>query len=228
MLIFLPDKSGANPMHLKEAGLGHLLRSDDETPSATDLITAGPGGLFGQIWGWLGNGKESSGFLPEGQTWIPSDCGKYWVGWQYDFAPSSVTLARKVLVPGHVAALGDDLQPWLIPSAATLPQQAKFKGGEWKWQPQTKYAEFVERSAWAFDIARKLLEEGGTAPLETIPYALEVLGLNYRLVPEVVDHLGLFTPQALLLILTASTDVGKLQEIFHELKKAGPAVAPSG
>lgn len=227
MLIFIPDRTGANEMHLADAGLKHLLRPDDDSPSATDLISTGPGGLYGQTWGWLGDGGESNGYFPEGQHWIRHEGGKYWVGWQYDRLPSPATLMRKSLLPGKPVELGDG-QLWLVPSAMELPQQAKLRGGKWAWEPESRFAEFVERSQWAFDVARKWFEDPGPVPIEAVDYALEVLSMNYRLTPEIVDHLGLITPVTLIYILAASSDLKRLIAIENDLKKAGPAVTPSG
>lgn len=227
MLIFIPDRTGSNQTHLSEAGLKHLLRPDDDSPSSTDLISTGPGGLYGQTWGWLGDGGEANGYIPEGQHWIPNDGGRYWVGWQYDRLPSPATLVRKSVLPGKPVELGDG-QLWLIPSAMELPQQAKLRNGQWTWLPESRFEEFVERSQWAFDLVCKWLENPGPVPIEAVDYAIEVLSMNYRLTPEIVDHLGLITPINLMQILANSTDLKRLVEIQAELKKAEPAVTPSG
>lgn len=227
MLIFLPNKSGANPQHLVAAGLQSLFSKSDDAPDCTDLITAGPGGMHGQVWGWLGTGTEQLGFLAS-QTWIEGDSGQYWIGWEPDYAPSPENLARRDPCNGRMIPLGDG-RMWRIPSAADLPRTAKLKNGQWDWQPESRFTGFVERSAWAFDVAyRCLAEQSREIPLEAIPYALEVLNINYRMVPEIADQLGLFTPSALLTLLAAATDFDKLCEIEAQLKKGGAVPTPSG
>lgn len=227
MLIFIPDRTGANQVHLAQAGLTRLVRPDDDSPSATDMVATGPGGLYGQTWGWLGDGGEANGYIPEGQTWLRNEAGAYWVGWQYDRAPSPATLRRKSLLPGRVVTLGDG-QMWVVPSVMELPQQAKLRGGQWKWESETRFADFVSRSEWAFDLARTWLADPGPVPIEAMDYAIEVLSMNYRLVPEIIDHLGLMTPVTLMQVLAASTDLQRLLAIEAELKKAEPAVTRSG
>lgn len=227
MLIFLPNKHGANPQHLLAAGLQALFSKSDDAPDCTDLITAGPAGLHGQIWGWLGKGSEQLGYL-ETQTWIEGGGGQYWIGWEPENAPSPENLARRDSCGGRVVPLGDG-RMWRIPSAVDLPRTAKLKEGHWSWQPEARYSAFVERSAWAFDVAyRCLAEQSREIPLEAIPYALEVLNINYRMLPEIADHLGLFTPNALLTLLAAATDFEKLCDIEAQLKKGAAVPIPSG
>ena len=228
MLIFVPNKSGSNTQHLQEAGLGALLLAGDEGPSATDLVSAGPGGLHGQIWSWIGNGmgKEQTGYFPELQTWVEGDGGRYWVGWQTDVSPTPENLQRRELIDGPVVTLGDGRE-WQLVSAANLPQQARRISGKWGWAPQQRFASFVEQSAWAFDLALNNLG-GGRLPLEAVDYAMGVLAWNYRIVPEIADRLGLFTSTTLLHVLVQSTDVQTLREIVLGLKKTESHPTPSG
>lgn len=237
MLIFLPHKRGASPTHLVDAGLGHLLRLDDNRPVQLDLPDAGPGGTAGQLLAWIDDAAavqaEQVGYFPPQpgqtprQTWLPGANGRYWVGWQNDLPPTPANLQRRTLVDGPVTTLGDG-QEWQLIAAANLPQQARLVEGKWAWAPQTRFASFVERSAWAFDVARQALEAERAIPLEAVEYALGVLSWNYRIVPEVADWLGLFTAETLLRTLVLTTDVNRLREIVLQLKKGGSPPTPTG
>lgn len=227
MLIFLPGKHGANPAHLVEAGIGYLDRAGDH-PLYSDLADNGPGGKPGQIVGWVEDhaksqaGVEQFGYFPQRQTWIESATGKYWVGWQADLPPSPVTLARREMIDGPLLELGDGKE-WQLIAASRLPQQARLMGGKWEWAPKQKFASFVERTAWAFDVARKALD-GDSIPLEAVDYAMGVLSWNYRIVPEIADLLGLFTAESLFYLLAMTSDMKRLMEVEASLKKrASPA-----
>lgn len=221
MLIFLPDKRGSNPFHLVEAGLSYLDRPGDHL-SYTDLESTGPGGKPGVIAGWIEDrptpDTELFGYAPQRQTWIESANGKYWVGWQNDRPPSPATLARREMIDGPRLELGDGNE-WQLIAAARLPQQARLISGNWEWAPQQRFASFVERTAWAFDVARKTLESGAGIPIEAVDYAMGVLSWNYRITPEIADRLGLFTAEVLFHLLATTSDMKRLVEIQDTLKK---------
>ena len=233
MLVFIPDKRGGNRLHLQQAGLTFLDRDGDPGISSTDLVSPGPGGKHGQIWGWIDEVAkkqvEPLAYHPDRQTWIEGPDGKYWVGWSHANEPSPATLRRAELIDGPMIELADGRE-WQIISAMRLPSQARLKDGRWQWGPQERFAAFVERSLWALDIAKNALLPGERVvmPIEAMDFAMEVLSWNYRITPEIVSRLGLFTPWTLFTTLATATNVAEIAKVEDELKKAGAAAPPSG
>ncbi len=233
MLIFIPGKSGANSKNLAAAGLTDLMRQGDTVPVCVDLPELGPGKLPGQIWGWIDDAAkvqpEPLTYQPGQQTWIAAADGRYWVGWSNSNPPSPESLQRSEMIDGPLITLADGRE-WQIISSAGLPRQAQLVEGQWSWAPQSRFARFVERSVWAFDVAKNAMRPDDTfvVPVSAVEYALEVLNWNYRITPELVSHLGLFRPTELFELLVLSTDVRGILRIEESLKNGVPAAIPSG
>jgi hypothetical protein len=237
--VFLPGKVGSDPAHLDAVGLADLRRSDDHQPAFMEL-TAGPGGEPGLLVVWMTDAAQQDlSYRPELQTWVPQSVGpdqtpQYWIGWTTDAPPTPDDLTRKHPIPGRFLQLGDG-RFWRVPVAHLVPQVLALAQGAWESRPNPRYRRFVERSAWALDACERALRgDEAVALSEAANYAVEALGWNYRLSPELVSHWGLlrvesgFKASDLFLILATSSDVERLLGIADELqKKAGPPT-PSG
>lgn len=225
-LLFLPDRHGAKPEHLTEAGLGHLLRPDDAQPMFCDLAHSGPGDRRGVLVGWMTAGMQDLQYLPTRQTWVEGN--GYWVGWDTQNPPTAADLERKTTVAGHILELGDG-KDWLIPSATKVPHLARFCKGAWLEVADPAYQSLLEDAAWSLDQCLQLVEHDHEIPLiAATEHAFRALCWNYRLVGEVASHLALFNGKTLFPILAHFSDVEQVRKVAQQLGKLPAAPTPPG
>lgn len=213
--IYIPDTSKSDPALLEELGLADLREGAEFLPTAE-----GPGALArrGMIVAWRKPGKAQIGYQPEKQTWFPAvrrdgfEEGRYWVGiWNQDpITPRD--LERNYQQSGKFMTLGDD-QEWLIPAAKELDATLRLADdGTWKYEIQRRYHRFwIAYGRW--------FEFFGTAGPETefqfseaAEFVLQGLQINYRLTPELVSELGLFTKSNVLHAMFAILGVSQAPE----------------
>lgn len=228
-LIFLPSTGtdGPDVRRFHDVGLGDLLRPDDQQPGALEIADRTPTGTPGQLWGWLTDGPQTLAYQPETQVWQAArphgklPAGRYWIGWEMKSPPTPADLRRSVTIPGYPQTLGDGRE-WLVPNAAEVPQRYDLdEAGAWKTVALERYQAFVERSVWAFDFCRRMIEAGYTLsyPPEAVDYAIESLNWNYRLPRELAAALGILQPANLFQIIASTTELDRLRGIGDELKK---------
>jgi hypothetical protein len=195
-LIYLPD---ATPQTLndrmKSAGLSDLLGGHDTLPGAK-----GPETEIGVMVGWLQPGDRCH-YQPAIQDWIPSivkdESGKsqYWIGVYRDKPPIENELRRKYTQDGPWIDFGG--QRWKVPTPDSVDSRAMLQDdGTYKW-------EVIREFSWMCDERQQLqdayLKELGirelvfrSEPSAQIGWLLKLLKINYRMTPEVANHLGLW------------------------------------
>lgn len=219
--LFLPDISGSSPEHLRQIGLGALLRSG--SPDFSEGV--GPHkrrGIFA-TWGWGSNFK----FHATNQVWkvlaANLDAGRTadqaYIGWEIDAPPTPNDLAHRDQFAGSSTRLRDGFN-WLIPEAWKLPPHfdKDSESGEWIQKPAPEYAEFCKRAeSFAYELAEmcESLEQAKQrmpgikhhremSIADTFDFASAALGINYRVTSEVVAALGLIQrPEAVRIVTLA-------------------------
>lgn len=213
--IFLPNLSGADPEHLVRVGLETL------TVRAQFLdVEAGPENQRGLLVGWIGGRTRQVGYFPDKQTWRPAiaaeglEAGRYWVGFQNGSPPTPEDLQRDYPHHGAAVTLGDGNR-WLVPKAHELPaDMIRADDGSWKFEVQRRFHAFwIESLEWH----SRLMDLGPGASIELGPVAEFVeraLQINYRLTPEVINELRLFTSGeggTVMLTLAALMEIVRLE-----------------
>ena len=225
-LIFIPNKSAANQQHLIDAGLGDLLRPDDEAPLCGDLIGPGPGDLPGQIWAW---GDAIPAYLPDQQTWTADPLGRYWLGITTADRPRPAELVRKRFVEGLGTILNDGHE-WIIPNVVRLPTVFGLDANA---QPtrvaHPRYKKFVDECGWAFQaVVDVLLNKTEPDWQRSLDFVVMALAINYRINREIAIHLGILDESILHTLMAKATDAPRIREIIEEIKKKAAASTASG
>lgn len=219
--IYLPGVQGADPEHLVRVGLETLtLRAQ-----FLDVID-GPGDRGGMLVGWLGGRTRSIGYHPDRQTWRPAvangelAAGRYWVGFWNDSPPRPDDLARDYPYPGTHVRFGDG-RSWLLPRACQLPNDMiRADDGSWRFEVQRRFHRFwMDSISWHARLMA--MQEGDTVSLaEMAEFVEQALLINYRMTPEVVNYLRLFTTGE---TGTVATALNALMEIVRPAAPAGGA-----
>lgn len=190
--IFLPDVRGQKPELLEAVGLADFFDAAVWQPSP------GPDGKHGMLLAWPSPGDQRHVYNAEQQTWRPAlpidglAAGRYWIGFWNDAAPTPKQLQRRYPYRGRWMKLGDG-QQWLCPEAAELPtDMIRADDGSWKYEVQRQFAAFChDCDRW---LVRLELRDEDPILLDDVATFVEgALRLNYRLTPEVANHLRLFT-----------------------------------
>lgn len=192
--IFIPGVCGSSPEHLVQVGLEALTTR----AQFLDVVT-GPDKQPGVLVGWIGGRTRSIGYHADRQTWVPAIAhnglapGRYWFGTWNEAPPTPEDLQREYPYPGATVKLGDG-RNWLLPRAHELPSDmVRADDGTWRFEVQRRfYAFWLESLDWH----RRLMElgSGGSVRMvEVAEFVERALGINYRMTPEVVNHLRLFT-----------------------------------
>lgn len=212
--IYIPGVVGADPQHLVAVGLESL------TLRAQFLeVLTGPDKRSGMLAGWMGGRTRQIAYRPDQQTWTPAvafdgmPAGRYWIGFWNDSPPTPEDLQRDYAYPGAKVRLGDERQ-WLLPRAYELPaEMIRADDGTWKYETQRKFHAFRLES---LDWHRRLMdaEEGESIRWAPVAEFVErALAINYRITPEVVNQLRLFTTSE---AGTVSTAFAALMEITRQ------------
>lgn len=205
------DHPGVHP--LESVGLADLVGDSRQLG-----VDTGPDDARGVCFGWSRSGFPQLGYRPTVQAWRPAvPCGdlparRYWVGLWKDSPPTPDDLQRPYAVRGKWLGLPDGHE-WLLPQAKELPATAVLSDdGTWRFEVQRKYHDFHLKSLkWFEHFGRG--ERSFTFD-KAIAFLMAALRINYRVVPEVIDALGLLTSdnigEALLAIVAgfAGDDVG--------------------
>lgn len=192
--IYIPGVRGCDPQHLEEVGLATLAASANFVG-----CDKGPDGQSGSVIFWKHTAKGTIGYLPEKQDWLPAiadagrPAGRYWIGFTQGADPTPEDLQRPYRHVGELLTFGDG-QGWMLPQLYKLPHDMiRVDDGTWKFELQRQFHDLwlearqvqpvlQATEIWTRDLFATLAE-----------FVLHVLQLNYRLTPEVVNRLRLFT-----------------------------------
>jgi hypothetical protein len=161
----------------------------------------GPDGKFGTLYGWRKHGLGRLHFDPAAQTWIPAAAqgdlppARYWVGLWNESPPTEQDVKRAYQFGGKRVELGDGAR-WVIPLPHELPHEVRLRDdGSWQFVIQRRFHDYHLRCAEY--VERIEADRGGVTMAEMLRHAVEALIINYRLTPEVINHLNLFShPEA--------------------------------
>ncbi len=205
-LIYVPgmgQNDGSPSEVLKKVGLEHLAKGIDVKQSE------GPDGERGRLF-WWPDSKTAGQFLykPGTQTWVPSakdadrESGAYWIGLFKDSLPTEEDLRRPDHRGGEFVKLGND-ERWSICSPSHIDRFPLLNSdGTITWAVDEAFNWLVA------EIAKRRTEVVSTMDNEgmmTVNFSFEhdwrllcsVLQINYRITPEVVSHLRLFSTQSI-------------------------------
>ena len=251
--LFFPDRVGSNEEHFTQVGLDKLRGTGAQF---VDLRGRGPGGKSGVYvtwqpfrdaqldppldydpsWNWVpAKGSEAKKLEPE----------RYWFGFNPNEQPHPVDLRFQEQQPGYLIELRDG-NSWVIPAAPRLTSYdvgLNDKGEVEQWhQPQHQL--FCERASEltrdifsALDLV-DVVRDAGDDDLDRTPvpmdihgaweHCCEALGMNYRVTPEMIDHLGLFDSSNMARVLCATIDLPQIQEVRDQKKTHQPVVIHVG
>lgn len=236
-LLFFPNVQGANPDHIKNAGLESLGVDAEFYP-----IDRGPGGKPGMFATWnFGNTEIDPwiGFDDSKQKWVQSVNKKYWLGWEVNRPPSPRSLKRNQIYDGYDVTLCDH-NNWLIPKVTALPHRLKVDGeGNTVRAVKDEYREFYERGmeiSRQIFVALDMVDEANMVkrvgelgeysdniqPVsihDGAKFACQALGLNYRLNHEIAMHLELLDDRNLQAIITSASNLPEILETNRDQKK---------
>lgn len=225
-LIFIPHKQAANQQHLIDAGLGDLLRPDDESPLCGDLIGPGPGDLPGQIWSW---GGAVPAYLPDQQTWTAVKKGQFFFGVSNNSPPEAKEMMRRRPVDGLTHVMGDG-NSWIIPSVFRLPAVFDIdEAGELTKKPHPRFNAFVDECNWALDNVL-----AGVVDLDQLDwkrgfqFVVMALAINYRVTWEIAVLLGIVEENAIPTLMAKATDADRVRKVMDDLNKKKAVLTPNG
>lgn len=222
--IYIPGLTGHHQHRMAEVGLGHLYADAEYLPVPLN----GPDGGSGGVLSW-GNAKGQHDL--SGVEWTPAvpdpakalPAGRYYVGTRPGSLPTPAELAYATQLQGRTVRLGDG-RDWLIPAAAMVPRgyglTADGSGINTSVIPQWEW--FWDLSQHWFD-ELILSDEGGqniAVDRSVFDYATVAMGINYRVVPEIVSQLCLLTTESLASVLLTTVSGHEInQERINRKKK---------
>jgi len=214
-LIYVPDcgpVEGTPADVLKSVGLAHLARGIDV--KASD----GPNESRGRLFWWL-DSKTAGHFAykPESQTWIPSakcgdrESGAYWIGFFND-SPTEEDLRRPDHRAGAFVKLGDG-DRWSVVSPRSLDRFPLLNAdGTLTWVVDEAFNWLVSDIQKRTAEALSTITEDGSVTLsfdfeKDWHFLCSVMAINYRITPEVVARLRLFSQATVKEVISALMDM---------------------
>jgi len=197
-MIFLEDRQGAPDTvegYLKSVGL------EDHAPGAEVAIIAAvdsPTDKQGKLFIWKTTGDNQHRIDKEKQIFLHNKKHNYHVVIWKDAPPTEQELRREKTQGGKFIKFGDDGGTlWKVAAHGQIDARIHFEDDESvRFTPIRKYA-------WFVDECQKVLEDTMTIDGDSVSYkysvteaaalVLKSLRINYRLTPEVVNHLNLLT-----------------------------------
>ncbi len=174
------------------------------------IRTQGPDGQTGILFAWLDPKNNQLRYSSKEQFWIPAvaqdgmTAGRYWVGMWSDSPPTERDLRRPDHRRGNLVRLGNN-ERWLITTPETLERYAVPQpDGTLQWVVDEQFnwlvTELEHRKAAG--IVRK--DTDGKEVLSVLWddendfwFLCRLLAVNYRITPELVGHLRLFSNSAI-------------------------------
>jgi hypothetical protein len=203
--VFIPDSPEQKTVPLASVGLIDGFRGHE-----TDRTQSGPDGKPGAVYSWITPQAVRFGYKPDQQTWIPSakngdqESGAYWVGFWNDSPPTEKDLRRPDMRRGALIELGNK-ERWTITTPDHLDRFPDLQSdGSIRWCSDTQFNWLTA------DLDRRKEEGIQTSEVdgESVTSILfddehdwyflcRVLAVNYRITPEVVSQLRLFSQSAI-------------------------------
>lgn len=220
--IFVPQGADQPQPSLHSLGLAHL----EGNANAQDL-QAGPDGKPGRLYSWT---ADTLNYEPDRMEWIPAvpcgdlKAGRYLVGMYKGRPPAPEELSYKHSLTSYLFEMDDGSQ-WGVPVARDLPCTWRM-GADGKVQRQVRdqYRKFWDWSGEWFDRFReKVKSVTDLQPFwqEAWEYLSYALGMNYRLTPEVISHLGLINDEVVVGMIWATLDLKAILAEQEDQKKSG-------
>lgn len=218
--LFLPNSTkpngGSFADWLSAVGL------EDHHDGHSHVMETGPAGE-GALVGWIHSrsNQRQITYRPEQQTWLPAlpldgqEAGRYWVGFDNANPPQENELRRSYTQVGEFMQLGADR--WKVPTLNSVPQEAQYRDdGSMQWVAIREYA-------WLSDEAQKMRAEVimdfeqrlvrlNDDPAEFVAWALRLLRVNYRMLPEVATRLHLWKSDDLIDVVLRSLGMKRAGE----------------
>lgn len=197
LAVFVPGNCTRNKSALIPLGLGALL---DERVSVSTQDGPGPNGLEGVHFRFAHDHEPGYMSRPIGLKahWVPLvksgdlPAGRAFIGWHDDDPPGPSDLARRKLEPGKPLRLHDGYD-WLIPIAKQLPHVLRRDAeGKAVGSVITRYRDFYATALSAVNWFTEVGDGKVAVDMDlALPFAFDTLAINYRIVPEIVEELGL-------------------------------------
>lgn len=202
-LLFIPGAKpeGSLQEEFRRLGLGELHRQIDCIPSE------GPDGQPGRLFAWLDPKNNQIAFRADSQTWLPasgfdgSTAARYWVGVWNESPPTEEDLRRPDCRRGEYVPLGNG-QRWLITTPHHVDRFPVLtnSGIEWAVDEQFNWLASALEKRRAEGLTQS--EDGKSVKMSFDDVAdfgvlCRVLQINYRITPELVAHLRLFSESAI-------------------------------
>lgn len=209
--LFLPAPAASEPRSLEAAGLA------DFVDNASFLrVSKGPTGERGNLVFWQQPGRSPRfGYRPDQQEWVSAKAwsglpaGRYWIGFDKESPLGPETLKRVYQHRGRRLTLGDGRE-WLIPSARELPQDLILADdGSLRFEPQRRFHDFcLEVDRWETNVSQAYGDENAEFDfLAVFQFVMQALRLNYRMLPEVSNHLRLVSKETVFSVLLAALGI---------------------
>ena len=189
-LVYLPSEHANAAETLASVGLGHLSEGAQRAAPVK-----GPDGE-GTIYTW--DLSVNPVYRPEQQEWVPAvqmghmPAGRYQVGFSKQHPPTPRELMHPLPIDGRAVRFGDG-QDWVLPKYLDIPYSiVRNEQGEWVYKALERYASFLLAvSVWHDRMSGECAGTPAT-DADLCDLVEQALSINYRLVPEVVNQLGLF------------------------------------
>lgn len=201
--LFLPNwPSGASDEVIESQsrvrGISDVWGQHDVLPNIQ-----GPGDQMGVLVAWLSQTTKQHCYKPEKQAWIKSltrnedGVPHYWVGIWKESEPTEQELRRHYTQEGVITDLGGT--KWILPLPTTVDAQAVYNDdGTMRWEPIRKFSWMCDEAKLVTD---KLTQNGefgrqslvySEDPSKQVDWLLKLLRVNYRMLPELAVHMGLW------------------------------------
>lgn len=176
----------------------------------SSIVEFGPTGERGYWLAWRGSGRRPQ-FNDHAGRWMPAEAfdgrppTRYHIAIDLEDPPKPQDLAKARMVEGRRVTLRDG-NSWLMPSVPKLERSIVLRDGE--------FAMAVDPVlAWAYAEAQRwheLAEQPNTRHevIDAMRTVYRILCINYRLTPELVNVLGLFTSKNVEECLMAMIGIG--------------------
>jgi len=209
-LIYIPgqNSTGTSKELFEKVGLGDIASGIDVKPSE------GPDGDRGRLCAWLSSTQNQLIYKPESQTWIPSakagdrESGAYWVGIWNDSAPTEEDLRKPNCRRGSFIKLGNG-ERWSVVVPESIDRFPLLNtDGTLTWVADESFNWLVTSIDKRRADALSTINDDGSVEISfnfaaDWQFLVKVLQINYRITPEVVAHMRLFSQQAIKELISA-------------------------
>lgn len=180
-------------------------------------------GVSGTVVGW----GDSIGVEREKQRWVPSDDGRYQIGFWAHRVVTPEDLQKPEQFNGFFATLADD-NAWAVPAASMLPTSlTRDKSKHWVRVRKPQFEQFWRESeVWfrrflKFDLdPGKMRQDSGLSEQDFldawVKFVVFVLRQNYRITEQIASELGILDSKALSTVTFYAVDGMAVSELDKE------------